>query len=68
MCPKYNNIEQEIVDTFIKLVNDGFTAKDAVLTLDYWIFVKFVELFEQLNEEQQMEVRKVIHSLKLVHV
>ena len=68
MCPKYNDIEQEIVDTFIKLVNDGFTAKDAVLTLDYWIFIKFVELFEQLDEEQQMEVRKVIHSLKLVHV
>lgn len=68
MCPKYNNIEQTIVDTFIRLVNDGFTAKDAVLTLDYWIFIKFVELFEQLNEEQQMEVRKVIHSLKLVHV
>lgn len=68
MCPKYNNIEQTIVDTFIKLINDGFTAKDAVLTLDYWIFIKFVELFEQLDEEQQMEVRKVIHSLKLVHV
>lgn len=68
MCPKYNNIEQTIVDTFIRLVNDGLTAKDAVLTLDYWIFVKYVEQFEKLTEEEQMEVRKVLLSLKLVHV
>ncbi len=68
MSPKYNDIERTIVDTFIRLVNDGFTAKDAVVTLDYWIFIKFVEQFEKLNEDQQMEVRKVMHSLKLIHV
>ena len=50
MCPKYNNIEQTIVDTFIRLVNDGFTAKDAVLTLDYWIFIKFVVVKEDKDE------------------
>lgn len=65
---KYNDLEKETVDAFIRLVNSGLTAKDAVLTLDYWIFVKYVEQFEKLTEEEQMEVRKVLLSLKLVHV
>ena len=64
----YNEIEQKIVSTFMNLVNDGFPAKDAVLTLDYWIFVKYAHEFDKLNEEEQMDVRRVLHSLKLVHI
>ena len=67
MCAKYNDLEQAVVDAFMELL-DHLSPKDAVLTLEYWIFVKYVEQFEQLNEEQQMEVRKILLSLKLVHV
>lgn len=65
---KYNDLEKATVDAFIRLINSGITAKDAVLTLDYWIFVKYVEQFEKLTEDEQMEVRKILLSLKLVHV
>lgn len=65
---KYNDLEKATVDAFIRLVNSGLSSKDAVLTLDYWIFVKYVEQFEKLTEDEQMAIREVLLSLKLVHV
>ena len=67
MSAKYSEIEQKIVDAFMKLL-EHLSPKDAVLTLDHWIFVKYSHEFHNLTEEEQMEVRKVILALKLVHV
>lgn len=67
MSAKYSEIEQKIVDAFMKLL-EHLSPKDAVLTLDYWIFVKYSYEFHNLTEEEQMEARKVILALKLVHV
>ena len=67
MSAKYSEIEQKIVDAFMKLL-EHLSPKDAVLTLDYWIFVKYSNEFHNLTEEEQMEARKVILALKLVHV
>ena len=67
MSVKYSEIEQKIVDAFMKLL-EHLSPKDAVLTLDYWIFVKYSHEFHNLTEEEQMEARKVILALKLVHV
>ena len=67
MSAKYSEIEQKIVDAFMKLL-EHLSPKDAVLTLDYWIFVKYSHEFNNLTEEEQMEARKVILALKLVHV
>ena len=65
---EYTEIEKKVIGCFLNLMNEGYTAKDAILTLDYWIFVKFSNEFHQLTEEEQMEVRRVILALKLVHV
>ena len=53
---KYNDLEKATIDAFIRLINSGLTAKDAVLTLDYWIFVKYVEQFEKLTEDAGFEL------------
>lgn len=67
MSAKYSEIEQKIVDAFMKLL-EHLSPKDAVLTLDHWIFVEYSHEFHNLTEEEQMEARKVILALKLVHV
>ena len=65
---EYTEIEKKVIGCFLNLMNEGYTAKDAILTLDYWIFVKFSNEFHQLTEEEQMETRKIILAMKLVHV
>lgn len=65
---EYTVIEKKVIDGFLNLMNEGYTAKDAILTLDYWIFVKFSNEFHQLTEEEQSQVRYLLHSMKLVHV
>ncbi len=64
----YSEIEKKVINGFLNLLNEGFTAKDAIMTLDYWIFVKFNHEFHQLLEEEQTEIRQLIHAMKLVHV
>ena len=49
---EYTVIEKKVIDGFLNLMNEGYTAKDAILTLDYWIFVKFNNEFHQLTEEE----------------
>lgn len=65
---EYTEIEKKVVNGFLNLMNEGYSAKDAILTLDYWIFVKFSNEFYQLTEEEQSQVRYLLHSMKLVHV
>jgi hypothetical protein len=65
---EYTVIEKKVVNGFLNLMNEGYPAKDAILTLDYWIFVKFSNEFHQLTEEEQSQVRYLLHSMKLVHV
>ena len=60
-------IEKKIIETFLKLLDD-LSAKDAIRTLDYWIFIKYSNEFDKLNEKEQNEVRSVMHSLKLIHI
>ena len=65
---KYTEIEQRIADTFVKYVQNGLSPRDAVLTLDYVIFVQHNHEFHNLTEEQQSEIREILNSMKLVHV
>ena len=65
---EYTVIEKKVIDGFLNLMNEGYSAKDAILTLDYWIFIKFSNEFHQLTEEEQSQVRYLLHSMKLVHV
>ena len=67
MGAKYSEIEQKIVDGFMNLVNH-MSPKDAVLTLEYKMFVEYSHEFHTLTEKQQMEARKIILAMKLVHV
>lgn len=61
-------IEKAVVSKFVELIEAGYTCKDAVATLDYYIFVKYNHEFYNLSEENQSRVREILHSLKLVHV
>ena len=65
---KYSEIEKRITDTFVKYVENGLSPKDAVLTLDYVIFVQHNNEFFELTDEQQKEVREILNSMRLVHV
>ena len=65
---EYTELEQKVINGFLNLMNQGYTARDAILTLDYWIFVKFNHDFHQLSEDDQTKVRHLLHSMKLVHV
>jgi hypothetical protein len=61
-------IEKAVVSKFVELIEAGYASKDAVATLDYYIFVKHNHEFYNLSEEDQAKVRDILHSLKLVHV
>ena len=65
---EYTVIEKKVIEGFLNLMNEGYSAKDAILTLDYWIFIKFSNEFHQLTEEEQSQVRYLLHSMNLVHV
>lgn len=65
---QYSEPERKVVDGFLDLLNQGYSPKDAVLTLDYLIFIKHNHEFFQLSEEEQQEIRHMLHSMKLVHV
>ena len=61
-------IEKAVVSKFVELIEAGYTPRDAVATLDYYIFVKYNHEFMKLSEKDQSRVREILHSLKLVHV
>jgi hypothetical protein len=67
MSAKYSEIEEKIVNGFMGLLQ-YMSPRDAVLTIDYKVFTEHADEFYQLTEEEQMEVRRVILALKLVHV
>jgi hypothetical protein len=45
----------------------GLSPKDALEYLDYDIFIRHNDWFHSLSEEQQTEVRMVLHAIRLVH-
>ena len=61
-------IEKAVVSKFVELIEIGYTPRDAVATLDYYIFIKYNHEFMKLSEQDQSRVRDILHSLKLVHV
>ena len=61
-------IEKTVIAKFVELIEAGYTCKDAVATLDYYIFVKYNHEFMELSEKEQKRVRDILHSLKLIHV
>lgn len=61
-------IEKAVISKFVELIEAGYTCKDAVATLDYYIFVKHNHEFMELSEKEQTRVRDILHSLKLIHV
>ena len=67
MSAKYSEIEEKIVNGFMDLLQ-YMSPRDAWLTIDYKVFTEHAHEFHQLTEEEQMEVRRVILALKLVHV
>lgn len=67
MDAKYSEIEEKIVNEFMGLL-PYMSPKDAVMTIDYKVFTEHAHEFQQLTEKEQMEVRRVILALKLVHV
>lgn len=61
-------IEKAVISKFVELIEAGYASKDAVATLDYYIFVKYNHEFMELSEKNQTRVRDILHSLKLIHV
>ena len=61
-------IEKAVIAKFVELIEAGYSSKDAVATLDYYIFIKYNYEFFKLTEKEQEKVRNIMHSLKLVHI
>lgn len=62
------DMSKEIKKAFCSLMADqGLSPVEALDFLDYEIFIRHSDWFYSLSEEQQIEVRMVLHSIKLVH-
>ena len=61
-------IEKTVIAKFVEMIEAGYSSKDAIATLDYYIFIKHNHEFMALTEEEQARVRSILHSLKLVHI
>jgi hypothetical protein len=62
------DISKEITEVFGFLMeHKGLSPKDALEYLDYDIFIRHNDWFHSLSEEQQTEVRMVLHAIRLVH-
>lgn len=66
----YNKLDmsKEIAEVFEFLMTEkGLSPKDALEYLDYDIFIRHNDWFHSLSEEQQTEIRMVLHAIRLVH-
>ena len=66
----YANLDmsKEITEVFGFLMeHKGLSPKDALEYLDYDIFIRHSDWFHSLSEEQQTEIRMVLHAIRLVH-
>ena len=62
------DISKEIVEVFgFLMAEKGLSPKDALEHLDYDIFIRHNNWFHSLSEEQQTEIRMVLHAIRLVH-
>ena len=62
------SIEKEIINTFIRLISEHqMIPREAIDSIDYDVFVKNSNWFYSLPEKTQMDIRKTIHALRLVH-
>ena len=63
-----DSIEKEIINTFIRLISEQqMIPREAIESIDYDVFVKNSNWFYSLPENTQMDIRKTIHALRLVH-
>lgn len=62
-----NNIELSILNKFVKILKKHSNPIWAYDELEYLIFVKHVDLFNALNEDDQWEVRTVMIALKKIY-
>ena len=60
-------IEKVMYKKFNELLLQHDKPSYAVAHLDYMIFVEYVDRFNALNEEQQMEVRLYMKAMELLH-
>lgn len=62
------DMSKEITEVFEFLMAEkGLSPKDALEYLDYDIFIRHNDWFHSLSEEQQTEIRMVLHAIRLVH-
>ena len=62
------DMSKEIVEVFsFLMIEKGMSPKDALEYLDYDIFIRHNDWFHSLSEEQQTEIRMVLHAIRLVH-
>ena len=60
--------EQRIVDKFLSIYNQHQNPVWAYDELDYLIFYKYEEEFNELSDEIQWEIRNVMSAIKLLFV
>ena len=61
-------VQLKILRAFESLLENGLTAQQALEHLDYHVFVKHSNEFHALSEQEQTEIRHVLHSIRLVHM
>ena len=64
----YKEMGRELIKVFGALLEQGMSAQDALEYLDYDIFVRNNAWFESLSQQEQDDIRHVIHAIKLVHI
>lgn len=64
----YKEMGRELIKVFGVLLEQGMSAQDALEYLDYDIFVRNNAWFESLSQQEQDDIRHVIHAIKLVHI
>ena len=60
-------IDQMLINTFNNYVMECGKGQWAYERLNYNVFVKYKELFDQLSEEEQWEVRTLMEAIKQIH-
>ena len=60
-------VEQMLINAFNNYVMECGKGQWAYERLNYNVFVKYKELFDQLSEEEQWEVRTVMEAIRQLH-
>ncbi|MGM9544233.1 MAG: hypothetical protein ACI3T9_04555 [Romboutsia timonensis] len=65
MCDYIQSIVNEKFMEYVKV--QGMSGKDAIMKLDWEIFVHHADKFNALNEQQQWAVRKAIDAYHKIY-